>query len=94
MQYGYHEWLISRFLQFVPDVKGLIEKMEMKPTLYIRTNTLKIKTKDLKERLVSKGFELEHTILDDVLAVKKETFRTGATTEYLVIIIYRISAPV
>jgi NOL1/NOP2/sun family putative RNA methylase len=83
MQYGYHEWLISRFLQFVPDVKGLIEKMEMKPTLYIRTNTLKIKTKDLKERLVSKGFELEHTILDDVLAVKKETFRTGATTEYL-----------
>ena len=82
-QYGYHEWLISRFLQFVPDVKGLIEKMEMKPTLYIRANTLKIKTKDLKERLVSKGFELEDTILDDVLAVKKETFRTGATTEYL-----------
>ena len=82
-QYGYHEWLINRFLQFVPDVKCFLEKMEREPQLYIRTNTLKINTKDLKERLVSKGFELEDTVLDDVLSVKKQTFRVGATTEYL-----------
>jgi tRNA (cytosine40_48-C5)-methyltransferase len=82
-QYGYNEWLINRFLQFVPDVKCFLEKLEMKPQLYIRTNTLKINTKDLKERLASKGFELEDTILDDVLCVKKQTFRIGSTTEYL-----------
>ena len=82
-QYGYHEWLINRFLQFVPDVKGFLEKMEREPQLYIRINTLKINTEDLKQRLVSKGFELEDTILDDVLCVKKQTFRVGATTEYL-----------
>jgi tRNA (cytosine40_48-C5)-methyltransferase len=58
-QYGYHEWLINRFLQFVPDVKGFLEKMEREPQLYIRVNTLKINTKDLKEKLVSKGFELD-----------------------------------
>jgi NOL1/NOP2/sun family putative RNA methylase len=75
--------LINRFLQFVPNVNSFLEKMEKKPKLYIRTNTLKITTKDLKERLVAKGFELEDTILEDVLAVKKESFRTGATTEYL-----------
>jgi tRNA (cytosine40_48-C5)-methyltransferase len=55
----------------------------MTPQLYIRTNTLKINTKDLKERLVSKGFELDDTILDDVLSIKKHTFRIGSTTEYL-----------
>jgi NOL1/NOP2/sun family putative RNA methylase len=55
----------------------------MTPQLYIRTNTLKINTKDLKERLVSKGFELDDTILDDVLSIKKQTFRIGSTTEYL-----------
>jgi len=82
-QYGYHEWLINRFLQFVPDVKCFLEKMEREPQLYIRVNTLKINTKDLKEKLVSKGFELEDTILDDVLSVKKQIFRAGATTEYL-----------
>ena len=67
----------------MPNVNSFLEKMEKKPKLYIRTNTLKITTKDLKERLVAKGFELEDTILEDVLAVKKESFRTGATTEYL-----------
>jgi NOL1/NOP2/sun family putative RNA methylase len=67
----------------VPDVKGFLKKMELTPQSYLRTNTLKINTKDLKERLVSKGFELEDTILDDVLCVKKQTFRLGATTEYL-----------
>ena len=82
-QYGYNEWLINRFIQFVPDVKCFLEKLEMNPQLYIRTNTLKIDTKDLTERLVSKGIELENTILDDVLSVKKQTFRIGSTTEYL-----------
>jgi tRNA (cytosine40_48-C5)-methyltransferase len=82
-QYGYHKWLINRFLQFVPDVKCFLERLEMTPQLYIRTNTLKINTKDLKERLVSKGFELDDTILDDVLSIKKQTFRIGSTTEYL-----------
>jgi tRNA (cytosine40_48-C5)-methyltransferase len=82
-EYGYHQWLINRFLEFVPDVKCFLERLEMTPQLYIRINTLKINTKDLKDRLVSKGFELDDTILDDVLSVKKQTFRIGSTTEYL-----------
>lgn len=50
---------------------------------YIRTNTLKIDSKDLRRKLVSKGFELEDTILHDVFAVKNASLPTGATTEYL-----------
>ena len=82
-KYGYDEWLVSRFVQYVPDVENFLSKMEMTPTQYIRVNTLKIPKANLVERLLLKGFELKTTVIPEVLAVTKAPFATGATTEYL-----------
>lgn len=82
-KYGYDEWLVSRFLEYVPNVKDFLSKMERIPTQYIRVNTLKTSKADLMRRLQSKGFELKSTVMPEVLAVKKAPLVTGATTEYL-----------
>jgi tRNA (cytosine40_48-C5)-methyltransferase len=82
-KYGYDEWLVSRFLEYVPNVKDFLSKMERIPTQYIRVNTLKTSKADLVRRLQSKGFELKSTVMPEVLAVKKAPLVTGATTEYL-----------
>jgi NOL1/NOP2/sun family putative RNA methylase len=83
LKYGYDEWLVSRFLEYVPKVTEFLSKMEETPTQYIRVNTLKISRKDLVSRLVSKGFELKTTVIPEVLAVEKAPLSTGATSEYL-----------
>ena len=82
-KYGYDEWLVSRFLEYVPEVREFLSKMETTPTQYIRVNTLKISKADLLSRLLSKGFELKSTVMPEVLAVKKAPLPTGATSEYL-----------
>jgi NOL1/NOP2/sun family putative RNA methylase len=82
-KYGYDEWLVGRFLKYVPDVEGFLEKMEKKPTQYIRTNTLKTTKEALAARLAAKGFELRDTAIEEVLAIDKAPLATGATTEYL-----------
>ncbi len=82
-KYSYDEWLVSRFLEYVPNVKDFLSKMERIPTQYIRVNTLKTSKADLMRRLQSKGFELKNTVVPEVLAVKKAPLVTGATTEYL-----------
>jgi NOL1/NOP2/sun family putative RNA methylase len=82
-EYGYDEWLVSRFLEYVPDVRNFLSKMEATPTQYIRVNTLKTSKIDLVKRLQSKGFELKDTVLKEVLAVTKAPLTIGATTEYL-----------
>ena len=82
--YGYDEWLVNRFLQYVPDVNTFFKAMDRHPQQYIRTNTLKVSSKDLKRKLVSKGFELRATVLEDVFAVEKSLLPVGATTEYLI----------
>lgn len=82
-KYGYSEWLVGRFLQYVPDVERFMEKLEQKPSQYIRVNTLKTNRDDLERRLVAKGFSLEHTVLSEVLKVTKAPMATGATNEYL-----------
>jgi len=71
LKYGYKEWMISRFLNYVPNPEELLEYIENRENLhtYIRTNTLKISTKVLKERLLAKGFVLNDTILDEVFEV-------------------------
>jgi tRNA (cytosine40_48-C5)-methyltransferase len=81
--YGYDEWLVRRFLEYVPNVTDFLSKMERKPTQYIRVNTLKTSRADLMRRLQSKGFELKSTVIPEVLAVEKAPLVTGATTEYL-----------
>jgi tRNA (cytosine40_48-C5)-methyltransferase len=84
-KYGYDEWIVNRFLQFIPDAEKLIEKMQGPVQKYIRTNKLKITSQDLKERLISKGYELRDTILTDVFEVSSNNscLSIGATTEYL-----------
>ena len=82
-KYGYDEWLVSRFLEYVPNVEDFLSKMESIPTQYIRVNTLKTSKADLMRRLQSTGFELKSTVMPEVLAVKKAPLVTGATTEYL-----------
>ena len=82
-KFGYEGWLVSRFLEYVPNVREFLSKMETTPTQYIRVNTLKISRADLVSRLESKGFELKITVLPEVLAVEKAPLPTGATSEYL-----------
>jgi NOL1/NOP2/sun family putative RNA methylase len=82
-KYGYDEWLVSRFLEYVPKVREFLSKMETTPTQYIRVNTLKISKADLVSRLLSKGFELKSTVMPEVLAVRKAPLPTGATSEYM-----------
>jgi tRNA (cytosine40_48-C5)-methyltransferase len=84
-KYGYDEWMLNRFIQFVPNAENLIEKMLEPVPKYIRTNTLKITSKELVARLVPKGFVLSTTILADVFEVNASNARIsiGATIEYL-----------
>jgi tRNA (cytosine40_48-C5)-methyltransferase len=82
-KYGYDEWLIGRFLEYVPATKDFLSKIERPPTQYIRINTLKTSRDDLRGRLQSKGFELKSTVMPEVLAINKAPLATGATTEYL-----------
>ena len=81
--FGYEEWLIGRFMKYVPDVNKFLETMEGRPMQYIRTNTIKISSNDLKKRLTSKGFQLGSTVIQDVFAVEKSSLPIGATVEYL-----------
>lgn len=82
-KYGYDAWLVNRFLQYVPAVEQFLEKMENRPTQYIRVNTLKTDAPSLRRRLEAKGFELAEAALSEVLAVKKAPMSAGATTEYM-----------
>jgi NOL1/NOP2/sun family putative RNA methylase len=82
-KYGYDSWLVGRFIQYVPDVEGFLEKMEKKPTQYIRVNTIKTDVQSLTGRLAAKGFELRQTGIPEVLAVEKASMSAGATVEYM-----------
>src|ERR687884_1396162 len=81
--FGYDEWLVSRFIEYVPDVNKFLETMEGRPKQYIRANAIKISSTDLKKKLTSKGFQLGSTVIQDVFAVEKSSLPIGATTEYL-----------
>ena len=87
-KYGYDEWLVSRFLEYVPAIEDFLTKMERPPTQYIRVNTLKTSKQELEDRLRSKGFELRSTVMPEVLAVDRAPLATGATTEYLLGLYY------
>jgi NOL1/NOP2/sun family putative RNA methylase len=87
-KYGYDEWLVSRFLEYVPGIEDFLSKMERPPTQYIRVNTLKTSKQELEDRLRSKGFELRSTVMPEVLAVDRASLATGATTEYLLGLYY------
>jgi tRNA (cytosine40_48-C5)-methyltransferase len=81
--FGYDEWLVSRFIEYVPDIDRFLQTMEGQPKQYIRTNTIKISSADLEKKLTSKGIQLKETCIQDVFAIEKSSFPIGATTEYL-----------
>lgn len=83
--YGYDEWLIGRFLHYVPEVELFLQTMEKKPLRYIRVNTLKTDSKELVARLENKGFQLRQTFIKEVFLVSALSSRLslGATTEYM-----------
>ncbi len=98
-KYGYRDWMISRFLRFVPNTELLLEYIEKNKSSYseyIRANSLKMDSVSLKKRLAEKGYLLEETILDEVFKIdkannannsfndKKTNLPTiGSTLEYL-----------
>jgi tRNA (cytosine40_48-C5)-methyltransferase len=87
-KYGYDEWLVSRFLEYVPRVEDFLSKMDGPPAQYIRVNTLKTSKEELVQRLQSKGFELRNTVIPEVVAVDKAPLSTGATIEYMLGLYY------
>jgi NOL1/NOP2/sun family putative RNA methylase len=87
-KYGYDEWLVSRFLCYVPEVKDFLAKMERAPTQYIRVNTLKASVDAVVERLSEKGFVLKGTVLPEVFSVQVAPMSVGSTTEYLLGLYY------
>jgi NOL1/NOP2/sun family putative RNA methylase len=74
LKYGYHEWMISRFLEFIPQTEKLLEHIESNlksGTEYIRANSLKIDPPALKKALVEKGYTVKDTALKEVFEVSK-----------------------
>jgi NOL1/NOP2/sun family putative RNA methylase len=88
VKYGYDEWLVNRFLCYVPRVEDFLEKMERPPTQYIRINALKASVEGVVSRLSVKGFVLKETILPEVFSVQEAPMSIGATTEYLLGLYY------
>ena len=80
--YGYKEWMISRFMNYIPDLEKFLDYMEQFKHRYIRINTLKRDLDYIKDRLEAKGFELKPTVIDEVYEIKG-SYPLGATTEYL-----------
>ncbi|MHA2280366.1 MAG: RsmB/NOP family class I SAM-dependent RNA methyltransferase [Promethearchaeota archaeon] len=78
--------MIERYLQFlgIDDTIKLLKANERPLTPSIRVNTIKIKTKELQERLEQKGFELESiNWVSYAFKILKETYNIGSLHEYL-----------
>jgi len=73
-KYGYRDWMISRFLNFIPNTEKLLEYIENNKSVsfeYIRANNLKIDSENLKNRLIEKGYKLKDTVLKEVFKIEK-----------------------
>ena len=75
-KYGYKEWMISRFLIFIPFPEQMLEYIHNSKNLhyYIRVNTLRTNPQELKRRLYEKGYHLTETILKEVFEIKNHGF--------------------
>jgi tRNA (cytosine40_48-C5)-methyltransferase len=83
-KYGYKDWMISRFLNFVPGTENLLEYTENNKSPnyeYIRANNLKIESQKLKGRLIEKGYVVKDTILKEVFKVEKTKEEANNTEE-------------
>lgn len=81
--YGYQEWMIGRFLEYMPDVEKCLALMESSSSAYIRINTLKIDAKPLLNLLEARNIEVVPTELPEVYRVVSTSLPIGATPEYL-----------
>jgi NOL1/NOP2/sun family putative RNA methylase len=81
--YGYSEWVVSRFLHYVPDVNKFLKIMDRVPKRYIRANSLKISRPELKGRMEERGFRLAGTEVKDCFSIVKAPHPVGATPEYM-----------
>lgn len=81
--YGYPEWMIGRFLEYMPDVEKCLALMESSPSSYIRINTLKTDPKPLVSLLEARNIKLGSTWLPEVYRVVSTPLPIGATPEYL-----------
>jgi len=82
-KYGYDEYMVARFKQFVPDLEKFLASMDETPRTYMRVNTLRINANALIKRLTDKGFTLKETDIPDCLEVTAEPYSIGASAEYL-----------
>ena len=75
-KYGYKEWMISRFLIFIPFPEQMLEYIHNSKNLhyYIRVNTLRTNPQELRRRLYEKGYHLTETILKEVFEIKNHGF--------------------
>jgi NOL1/NOP2/sun family putative RNA methylase len=83
-EYGYDEFIIRRWERFFGrgEALKLVKGMEKVPK-YLRVNTLKIKERELVERLERRGFRIEKTEIDYCYEILEERYSAGATPEYL-----------
>ncbi len=85
-KYGYRDWMISRFLNFIPNTEILldyIDKIITNKSLdfeYIRSNDLKINPIKLKEVLTQKGYIVKDTILKEVFQIERTKQSDGSKT--------------
>ncbi|MCJ7650279.1 MAG: RsmB/NOP family class I SAM-dependent RNA methyltransferase [Candidatus Lokiarchaeota archaeon] len=85
-RYGYLPYMIERYFQFLGEDQTilLLEANEKPLTPSIRVNTLKTDNDTLKERLESKGYELESIDwIHDGFKIRNSPRNIGSTHEYL-----------
>jgi len=75
-RYGYKEWMISRFLNFIPYPEKMLDYIHDSKNLhhYIRVNTLRTNPQSLKRRLGEKGYHLSDTVLKEVFEIKNPSY--------------------
>ncbi|HEX7178236.1 MAG TPA: hypothetical protein VF220_00820, partial [Nitrososphaeraceae archaeon] len=65
-KFNYPIWMVSRFVEFVPNPEALLEEFEKAPKRYIRINTLKSDIINVVRRLSDIGFQLKKTNLPEL----------------------------
>ncbi len=83
-KYSFQSWMLSRYDKYVSDLEGFLQTINnISPRRYIRTNTLKISSNELKEILLEKECLIKETTLDGVFELIDTRYPIGATLEYL-----------
>ncbi|CAD6191455.1 unnamed protein product [Caenorhabditis auriculariae] len=87
-QYGYNEYLITKFMQLFPNGAELLQFLEANDNprpVTIRANSLKVKRRDLAKNLINRGMNVDPAAewTKVGLVVYDSQVPVGATPEYL-----------